>query len=77
MSAIELEIYKMISSKILSIFLLISGCFSEAIRIVDFQKTPHFGKNPYAELWFENVNVSKVAFCINIRLYFKYHKEKL
>ena len=75
MEGIEPEIYKMKSSKILSILLLISGCLSEEIRIVDFQKTPHFGKNPYAELWFENVNVSSLAFCINIRLYFKYHKE--
>ena len=49
-------------------------CFSEEMRIVDFQKTPHVGKNPVAELTFENTVVSTLSFCINIRLYFKYHK---
>ena len=54
--------------------ILIYHCFSEKMRIVDFQKTPQVGKNPVAELTFENTIVSALSFCINIRLYFKYHK---
>ena len=49
-------------------------CLSEKMMIVDFQKTPHVGKNPVAELAFENTVVRSISFCINIRLHFKYHK---
>ena len=55
-------------------FLFIGGLHSIETEVIKFMKTPHFGKNPFAKINFKNALVSKVRFCIDIKLYFRYYK---